>query len=121
MPGSEKLPSASAGPVASAGPSASASPSASGAQPTPSGSAVTPGPIPKVAVSEVERSNQFAARLLKEVARGSSTNTTLSPTSVRLAMSLVAQGAKGTTKSELATALELDAKDAAGEAARELA
>lgn len=82
---------------------------------------MAPGPIPKVAVTEVERSNQFAARLLKEVARGSSTNTTLSPTSVRLAMSLVTQGAKGTTKSELATALELDAKDAAGEAARELA
>ncbi len=89
------------------------------AKPTPTETPTDPVKAP--AGSDVARSNDFAARLFKGVAKGKDTNTTLSPTSVRLAMSLVAQGAKGATKTELATALNLHATDSAADAASELA
>lgn len=90
------------------------------AKPTPTEQPTDP-KAPAVTGSDVTRANDFAARLFKGIAKGKDVNTTLSPTSVRMAMSLVAQGAKGATKTELASALNLHATDSAADAAAELA
>lgn len=71
--------------------------------------------------AEVDRANDFSAKLLVAAGQGKAQNLAVSGTSVRLALALVAQGAKGQTAEEMVSALQLDPKDAAKAAKGELA
>jgi serpin B len=71
-------------------------------------------------MTDVDRSNAMAVRLLQQVTKGKHESATLSPTSVRLALGLVAQGAKGETRKQLDAALSLGSSSSS-DAAAELA
>jgi serpin B len=62
----------------------------------------------------------MAVRLLQQATKGKSENVTMSPTSIRLALGLVAQGAKGETRKQLDAALSIGST-ASSDAAAELA
>lgn len=71
--------------------------------------------------ADVDRANDFSAKLFVTASQGKAQNLAVSGTSVRLALGLVAQGAKGPTADEMVSTLALDPKDAAKAAKGELA
>jgi serpin B len=91
----------------------------SSATPTPTSTAMPD--TPKTAKTDVDLSNDFAVKLFVPLATEKQENVTISGTSVRLALGLVAAGAKGTTASEMVTALSLHADGAGPKAKAELA
>jgi serpin B len=106
----------SAGPVSPVNPDPKPSATTSVAEVQPStSSSATPVPTTSASTSpealppanDVDRSNTMAVRFLKQATQGKSANTTMSPTSIRLALGLVALGAKGETRKQLDTALSL--------------
>lgn len=101
------------------GPTATATETATAPVPT---TAPTAGPdAPKPAASEADMSNDFTAKLFVPLATVKQENVTISGTSVRLALGLVSEGARGATQSEMLTALSFPASGAAAPVKSELA